>query len=417
MNCFTEKPTHWSSILDSLFLPSNLDLYQFCYQPLISERVKQIIHQSWLHTIEQTHQEVDALANTENIADKEAKAANKWTPNTADIPLSLKQALSSDKYCHRFLMKSKGYSAGIIAICQSLDSNLNTIYDDLTLYLNQSPSTVEVVTDDHADVVQFLKATSRDSISALITTIKSAKVHHTNSTLICLATLLTAMTELCPNLKLCLFQNASKSEWDPVKHTSDEWQAVCSLLSDESFRFWTKWIDAFVLEFSHHFDTTTIDYQTVTRELLAWEQITVEEKDEQDQPIESTIRVPSHVSVSLQEFWHLVCRGLTNIRPYTLTGSVTAALSKQLTRYLHDVYEARSIHSFVASSQNASLQFYFDVKFIQTVFVPRETKSEWEQWQQLSATFKSFVDPFDFELFHKYLTVNVKKSVQRMQVI
>lgn len=308
-------------------------------------------------------------------------------------------------------MKSKGYSTGIISICQSLDGNLKTINEDLSLYLNQSASAQESLSEDHALVVEFLRTTSRDSISELITAVKSSKSHSTKSTLICLATLLQAMTELCPSLKhcLCLSNTSGKS-------SLDSWDSVCLLLKDESFRFWNQWIESFVLEYSGLFDTTSIDHQTVTRELLTWEKITVEEKDEQDQPIESTIRVPSHVSVSLQKFWHLVCRGLTNILPYTLSRSVTAALSGELTKYLLGVYRTRSDHDFIKSSQNASLQFYFDVKFIQTVFVPRDAKTDWEHWQQLASVFKANVDPFDFELFHKYMTINVKKAVQRMQV-
>lgn len=399
-------------ILESLFLPSNLDLYKFCYQPLISERVKQIIRYSWEETVRQSHREVIELTNKEDIADKDSKATNKWTPNSNDIPLSLKQALSNDKQCHRFLMKSKGYSSGIINICQSLDLNLKTINDELSLYLSQDTVSNDSLSEDHSNVVQFLQSTSRDSISALITAIKSSKKHSTQSTLICLATLLQAMTELCPSLKLCLCLNNNNNN----KSSSNAWDSVCLLLQDESFRFWTEWIRSFVSEYSGMFDTTTIDHQTITKEFLTWEKITVEEKDELDQPIESTIRVPSHLSVTLQTFWHLVCRGLTNILPYTLGRTVTASLSLELTKYLLRIYQERSENDFVKSSQNASLQFYFDVKFVQTVFVTRETKADWEQWQQLAAAFKANVDPFDFELFHKYLTINVKKAVQRMQV-
>lgn len=310
-------------------------------------------------------------------------------------------------------MKSKGYSAAIISICQSLDNNLKSIYDELNVYLNHTSTTGPTSADDNSDVVRYLQATSRESVSELITAIKSTKSYQSKSTLICLATLLNSITELCPNLKLCLFQwDASAS----IKSTSEEWDSVCALLNEESFRFWTQWIALFVDDYKAHFDTKTIDFQTVTRELLTWETITVEEKDEQDQPIESNIRVPSHVSVSLQQFWHAVGRGLNNIVPYSLAKPVTAALTDELTRYLYDVYHTRADHAFVKTSQNASLQFYFDAKFIQTVFVLRENKANWEQWQQLTASFKANVDPFDFELFHKYLAINVKKSVQRMQV-
>lgn len=58
---FSEKPKNWTTILQRLFLPANLDLYQFCYHPLISERVKEIISTSWQATIAQTQAEVNEL--------------------------------------------------------------------------------------------------------------------------------------------------------------------------------------------------------------------------------------------------------------------------------------------------------------------------------------------------------------------
>lgn len=317
-------------------------------------------------------------------------------------------------------MKSKGYTDAIVNVCQSLDANLKAIFNDLNLYLTDCPTYVQQPSEtDHSDVVLFLQETSRNGISELITTIKSTNFQHTQPTLIALATLLKAITELCPNLKLCLFQNMS-NVWPTRSATgsaAEQWDSVCRLLEEESLRFWRLWINLFVeevLNTGRYFEEP-IDFISLTKDLLTWEIITVEEKDEQDQPIESTIRVPAHPSVRLQLFYHGICRSLNELVPYTLRRPVTLLLCEQITQKLADVYRKRGDSEFVRSNQNASLQCYFDVKFVQLMLVARDNKKSLDVVQALAGVFKDNVDPFDFELFHKYLTVNVKKSGQRLQ--
>lgn len=347
-----------------------------------------------------------------------------------DIPLSLKQALSNERQSHTLLMKSKGYTKAIISVCQSLDTNLQTIFNDLNLYLN--PDAMEIKkndqsnTSDHAEIIHFLQESSREGVSELITTIKSCECKQTQATFIALATLLKAITELCPNLRLCIFQHSttwtSSSSSSLAKTTSsnqEQWESVCQLLDEESLRFWQQWIDLFVADittgYPHFIDE--VDFITMTKDLLSWEVITIEENDEQDQPIQSTIRVPAHPSVSLQQFFHVVCTKLNQIVPYTLRRIVTTMLTEQLMQRLDVVYTRYSNTEFVRGNQNISLQYYFDLKFIHTTLVVRENKRAVEKLQTLSNQFKSNIDPFDFELFHKYIVVNVKKSAQRMQVI
>lgn len=317
-------------------------------------------------------------------------------------------------------MKSKGYTDAIVAVCQSLDTKLKSIFNDLNLYLTDGSTYAQHHSEtDHSDVILFLQETSRNGISELITTIKSTDFQHTQPTLIAIATLLKAITELCPNLKLCLFQNMS-NVWPTRLATgsaAEQWDTVCRLLEEESIRFWRLWIKIFVEEVFNtgRYFEDPINYISLTKDLLTWETITVEENDEEDQPIESTIRVPAHPSVRLQLFCHGICRSLNEIVPYTLRRPVTLLLCEEITQKLADVYTIRGDSEFVRSSQNASLQCYFDVKFVHLMLVARDNKKFVDIVQALAGIFKANVDPFDFELFHKYVMINVKKSGQRLQ--
>ncbi len=92
-----------------------------------------------------------------------------WTEDLTDIPLSLKQALSNDNKSHRLLLKSKGYTPNIIAVCDTLDRNMNELFDDLKVYLidesDNNRHISHLTFDERQRIVGFLKDASRDGIS------------------------------------------------------------------------------------------------------------------------------------------------------------------------------------------------------------------------------------------------------------
>lgn len=236
--------------------------------------------------------------------------------------------------------------------------------------------------------------------------------------LISLAILLQSITELCPNLKLCLTQCLTSS-LDQLSHFSnDQWDTISGLLQEESLRFWKKWISLFVDDHltNGHCFTGSTSYTELLNEFSSWETISIEEKDEQDNPISSTIRVPSQISLSLDSFLYKICRSLNTCVPHTLTRTITTLLTEEIVGKLIETYQRLSDEDFVRSNQNMSLQCFFDVKFIGLVLLTRDNKLPNEKLQSLCGVFKANIDPFDFELFHNYIWTNVKRTAVRMQV-
>lgn len=91
-----------------------------------------------------------------------------WSEESSDIPRSLKQALSSDKKSHRLLLKSKGYTSNIIAVCETLDDDIKDLFDDLKVYLvddfdNRNSSNLTM--EDRQRIAGFLRDASRDGVS------------------------------------------------------------------------------------------------------------------------------------------------------------------------------------------------------------------------------------------------------------
>lgn len=265
---------------------------------------------------------------------------------------------------------------------------------------------------------EFLSKFQFHFLHRLITNIKSLDIRSNQSTLILLAILLQSITELCPNLRLCLTQCLTTT-LDQLSHFSnDQWDTISNLLQEESLRFWKSWIRLFVNDHlvDGHCFTGSTSYSELLNEFSSWETISIEEKDEQDNPISSSIRVPSQISLSLNAFLYKICRSLNTSVPHTLARHITVMLTEEIVEKLIETFQRLSNDDFVRSNQNFSLQCFFDLKFIGLVLVTRENKISNEKLQTVCGLFKANIDPFDFELFHNYILTNVKRTAVRMQV-
>lgn len=130
----------------------------------------------------------------------------------------------------------------------------------------------------------------------------------------------------------------------------------------------------------------------------------------------TTIRIPSQPRVSLQQYLLKISQLLNEYIPQTLPTKVLHYFNEKLIENLIRMYESIGNEKFIESNQNAALQIYFDLKFIQTIFTKRDDRSILDRIQKISDTLKTFIDPFDFELFHAHLNANIKKCVLRMKV-
>lgn len=254
----------------------------------------------------------------------------------------------------------------------------------------------------------------------LIGNVKSLAIDKTDQKqLIFLAGLMTALNEICPNVKRCLMPASIllSASWTQQNTSGiEQWERVSRLFAEETINVWKKWIDIFMKQRlqangGHCFGTGITNLLAI---LPKWETIIIEEKDESNQPIESKIRVPNQLSIPLQQFLFDCCKQLTAIVPNTLPRTVTVLLAEQLVgelvRTYTDLYQQNA--TFITTSQNASLQFYFDSKCLALLFLGGRRN---EELHSLTAKFKANIDPFDFEMFHKYMNSNVKTMAQRMQ--
>lgn len=93
-----------------------------------------------------------------------------WEDSSDDNPKSLKQALDANRQSHRLLMKFKGYSIDICRICNQLDQSVESIYNDLSLYVNSTTTESIELRDDpnvrkeQSSLITFLKSCSQNGV-------------------------------------------------------------------------------------------------------------------------------------------------------------------------------------------------------------------------------------------------------------
>lgn len=129
----------------------------------------------------------------------------------------------------------------------------------------------------------------------------------------------------------------------------------------------------------------------------------------------TTIRIPSQPRVSLQQYLLRISQLLNNYIPQTLPTKVLHYFNGKLIENLIRMYESIGNEKFIEGNQNAALQIYFDLKFIQTILTKRDDRNILDRVQKIAETLKTSIDPFDFELFHTHLNANIRKCVGRMR--
>lgn len=411
--------SRWSEICGELEMPKNMNFYREFYHALIDSRVKEIIQSSWTETQRKLTEDIDTWLD-ETAKTPQNMSRFIWTEEQTDVPLSLRQALDPDLKKRKLLMKSRGFVGDVLNICQQFDKNLEALYKDVNNYLARDGHSQLTCTDelrgDQEDLIKFLIAASRTAIQNLVTGLRVEKKIQDKESLLQMARLFQAIRDLCPYLRLILCYRMDGSGAKAMQ-SEENWMLVGRQLEEESIAYWLRFADQYFVEWcvSDALSRPMDDYATVLEEFAAWQSVTIEEKDEQGNAVQSTIRVPSQPSVRLQTTLFRVVAELNKIAPHTIPTHVIGHLIERITGELLDNYEKLNESEFVRDNQHVSLQFYFDIRYVTMLLIPRDVQNKLlpDQAQRVQNLFKSQVDPFDFELFFVQLTKNVKTAAIR----
>lgn len=118
-------------------------------------------------------------------------------------------------------------------------------------------------------------------------------------------------------------------------------------------------------------------------------------------------------SISLARILEYLNEMLNALFPHTLPKQVHLKFMEKNVLSILNQYEDLMKHEL---NQMQALQFLFDVKFLTTLAVPRENMALVQRSQDVCDKFRSFVDPFDLDVFYNYLQHNVRQNALQTQV-
>ncbi|XP_017041146.1 conserved oligomeric Golgi complex subunit 1 [Drosophila ficusphila] len=388
---------------------SQLDFYVRKYVPLINARVREIIRSSWATAMKQTYEQVLSLIE----AGQPQSPKQIWREQSEDLPLSLAAALSDQP--KRLANRTKGYDGATMELCKRFDSHLADIVQELNVMLQEQTTRAE----DKLSLITFLRETAEEQLTEYLTNLKGLQLRERPALLLALRNTL-ALVELCPNLKLCFCQPSSWRQWtDNIAGLGIEhWQRICGLIEEEMLSFWLLIVDDVLA--GHNCEEKlpkVINHEVVLSDFALWQTLTLEQRDEdQEQSVQSTIRIPSQPRLSLQTYLHQLIQALNQAVPQTLPPKVLQAFIQRLLGKLLSHYQGLARAECTKSSQNIALQLYFDLKFLERVFaVTREERNLYEQIHSQQNELRDCIDPFDFELFAEHITAHVARASSRLQ--
>ncbi|CAH2264178.1 jg21718 [Pararge aegeria aegeria] len=435
-----ESPSNWSSICESLDIP---EVHVWChyFQPLLTARVKTIIDNRWQKVYDsfKTQLLID-LTKVSSDSEVEKEADINWFVWKDLIGETIIESRNEVISVMNRLMKGmarqdRGFTPNLEKLCQSLDDELQKLLEDLKDYLYQDrrckeklfafeeEEELDQVFIDRVEIEQYLRDTSDKNIQSMLLYIKACFEEPTlqstelqkKTTAIYTARFIQATTNLMPNLRKCYINDDSLNDSE-VKR----WNDICVVLKKNYVLCWEKWlaiVDGKMRELTEGLPQEFTLEANIDYLMMQWDIIKIEEKDEEGNSIESTIKVPAAPSMKLQEYLYSVSRILDEVVPHTLPAEIHTAFIEKTISITFAHYNKVIREKETDINQRCALQLLMDVRHMTLLMVPRENKRAMEFSQDVCEFLRQKIDPFDYDVFYPYIQTNLKRSVQRVQSV
>ncbi|VVD04236.1 unnamed protein product [Leptidea sinapis] len=435
-----EIPQNWSEICTALNIPA-MNIWRDFFQPLMTSRVKAIIDNRWMRIYDtfKTQLLID-LTKVSSDSELEKEANINWFVWRDLIGDTLIESRTEVVAVMNSLMKGmsrqdRGFTPNLEKLCKSLEDELQKLLDDLTEYLNigskrdrlmayDDDERDELIYVDSGQVQSYLCDVTDRNVESILAYIKACFEEPTlqstelqkKTTAIYTARFLQAIPILMPNMRKCYIPENVISYENGAKR----WANVCEALKNDCHYCWGKWVEL-VMEKVEGLTKSlpqgfsleeNIDYL-----MMQWDIIKIEEKDEEGNPIESTIKVPAGPSLKLQQYLYTISRLLDEIVPHTLPSQIHASFIDNVTSISLVHYETVIKQKEKDINQRCALQLLMDVRYLTLLLVPRENKKYMETSQEICEFLRQKIDPFDYDVFYPYIQTNLKRSVQRVKTL
>lgn len=412
-----ELPPNWDEICLYTELPSKLNIWYQFFQKFITNRALFLITKKITYIMQNTQNELSAALNAKENCENDLRWYI-WKEDQGDISQFENKHLGLS-------MKTKGYSPSVVRLCEDFDKKFRELLEDISVYIygiefdkNRDFSLGFAFKDpknnrkfvDREKLEEHLKSECGIHIKSLISFLESVIQSNEDQSNILMqsilsARLLSALTNLCENFKKCCCCN----------NNADEWDKIGAALNSSALTFWQNWIDDSVnaTKVKAKELLEDVDPLKMLSILCTWDSIEIQEQTD-EKIFKSQIKVPMKPSLALQKLLNGLNEMLNAILPHTVPKKIHLSFIEGNVSVILDQY-AEVLQMDL--NQTQALQFLFDVKFLTTFSIPRENLELGQKSQSICEKCRSFVDPFDLDVFYKYLQHNVKQSVLQSQVI
>ncbi|KPJ16411.1 Conserved oligomeric Golgi complex subunit 1 [Papilio machaon] len=442
-----ETPSNWSAICTALDIP---EVHVWChyFQPLLTSRVKLIIDNRWIKVYDgfKTQMLVD-LTKVSSESELEKEFDINWFVWKDLIGETIIESRNDVIRVMNSLMKGmsrqdRGFTPNIEKLCKGLDEELQKLLEDLKVYLYpekrsrsnkllfyEEEDDRQQIYSDREDIQNYLRNVSDRNVQSMLQYIKACFEESTlqttelqrKTTAVYTARFIQAIVYLIPNLRKCYIpEEQCIDDMNVDENSIKSWNDICVVLKDNCQYCWDKWLDI-VME--KVIDLIKCLPQQFTLEanvdylMMQWDVIQIQEKDDEGNSIESTIKVPAGPSLKLQEYLYSVSRILDEVVPHTLPHEVHTTFVEKVTSVLLAHYNTVIREKESDINQRCALQLLMDVRHLTMLMVPRENKKCMESSQDICEFLRQKIDPFDYDVFYPYIQTNLKRSVQRVQTL
>ncbi|XP_045128020.1 conserved oligomeric Golgi complex subunit 1-like isoform X2 [Portunus trituberculatus] len=461
--------SNWMKVTQVLY-GGPLDPWDSVVRSQVTERARQVVSSQLAAAKEATLQMVAKLATDitaePKICSEEGDISSYvWSESSSDLPEQVgwtSAAARSVAQAGGLYHKTRGFTARIQNICQTLNAQLTNLLQDVG-HFSYDPTKADFITslgnnsvenekrtmEDYISLLNYLQDASCSSFMQLVNELEELAQKHLTigsasaacegweeeapsaaptsacTVVVVVGRTCQALPSMCSHLQICA--SASNISAGMVKRISmgskqetESWIKVRTALQEAGNHLFGLFLKS--LTSALHTELKTSLSSQISADVAAsisafstWEVVDIEEEGEGGKVIRSAIHVPAHPMPALSQALAHVCSSANCIAVHTVSRNAQSELVASTCEAVIVVYEGFLKESEMIN-QTSALQLIFDLRFVQTLLLPRDSKNLGTRLTFMIQELQQKVDPFDLDVFSPHLSARVKLAAQRSQV-
>lgn len=460
---------NWTKVTQVLY-GGPLDPWDSVVRSQVTERARQVVSSQLAAAKEATLQMVakvaaDISAEPKICSEEGDISSYVWSESSGDLPEQVgwtSAAARSVTQAGGLYHKTRGFTARIQNICRTLNAQLTSLLQDVG-HFSYDPIKADVTTsldnnslenekhtmEDYTSLLNYLQDASCSSFMQLVSELEKLAQNHLTrgstsaasegweeeapsaaptsacTVVVVVGRTCQALPSMCSHLQICA--SASNMSAGMVKRISmgskqetESWTKVRTALQEAGNRLFGLFLKSLTSALHTELKASltsriSTDFAASISAFSTWEVVDIEEEGEGGKVIKSSIHVPAHPTPALSQALAHVCSSANCVAVHTISRNAQSELVAGTCEAVIAVYEGFLKESEMIN-QTSALQLIFDLRFVQTLLLPRDSKNLGTRLTSMIQELQQKVDPFDLDVFSPHLSARVKLAAQRSQV-